>query len=41
MIALVWLSGIGTSKADVSRFAAMKVISTLCNQVGGPTVRRS
>jgi hypothetical protein len=41
MIALVWLGRMGASKADVSRFSAMKVIATLCNQGGGRTARRS
>jgi hypothetical protein len=41
MIARVWLGKMGASKADASRFAAMKAIATLGNQVGGPTVPRS
>ena len=41
MVAMVWLGRMGTSKADVSRFAATTAIATLPDQVGGPTVRRS
>ncbi|HEX6335315.1 MAG TPA: hypothetical protein VFZ85_00015 [Jiangellaceae bacterium] len=41
MIELAWLGRTGSSKADGSRFAAMKVVATLCDLVGGPTVRRS
>ena len=41
MIALVWLGRTGSSKADGSRFAAIRVIATLGDLGDDPTVRRS
>ena len=40
MIAVVWVGGMGVSRADVSGCAVMQVVATLGNQAGGRMVYR-